>query len=201
VALSDAQRALSDTFVSIVDPCARLPTGATAVITDVPGLVPGLAVVPGFITEEEEAELVGNLEESGTASLTKGGVKRYSPSAGHATPAFIEALFDRLVAGGLASASMRPDSMRPNGYAPGMSLRAHTDPPAVGDVVNILGLVGDAEMTFSDGRASQTFVFPRRAVVTIAGACRWSPWTHSLVALAPRVAMIFYRERDAGRFC
>lgn len=159
-------------------------------------MIPGLSIVPGFVSGAEETALVDAIGWSrDIAGIERNQIKRYTDAA---IPDFAR-LCDRLVDRGLVS--MRPTSVSVNEYRKGQGIVFHVDTPSSGDVISILGLHSDVIMLFtrgwtssrpSLGHAEFSLPFPRRALVQIQGECRRLPWLHGIPPVTEdRISIVF----------
>ncbi len=88
------------------------------------------------------------------------------------------------------------DTVSISEYLPGQGVAAHIDRAEAGPVIRTLSLLADARLVFR--RAEPSFSYtavraPRRALFTIAGECRYAPWTHQLEPVTERRISIAFR--------
>jgi len=161
-------------------------------------MIPGLSIVPSFVSEAEERaliELIGWSRDRAPHSQ-RNRIDRYCTDK---IPEPFARLCDRLIDLGLVS--MRPPSISVNEYRKGQGIVFHVDTPQSGDVISILGLHSDAVMLFmrgwtggdpSRGCAEFSLPFPRRALVQIQGECRRLPWLHAIPPVTEdRISIVF----------
>lgn len=175
-------------------------------------MIAGLTLVPDWIDAELESAIVSGLGLGGKRSATtqRNRIERFGPGVPRSgyteanryaadVPRELADLGLRLVADG--HLAQPPDAVTVGWYLAGQGIRPHVDSPKAGDVICVLGFLGEAQMRFSldeideHGRAQHgmTIRIEPRALVVLAGAARWQ-WKHEILPVPrPRIAVVFRR--------
>jgi len=150
--------------------------------------VPGLSLLPEFLTEAEEQQLLLRLEEHPWVTLTNRRVQHYgfdflygpntvNPEAQKGElPAWTHTLLGQLE----AVAGVRFDQLTVNEYQPGDSIPPHTDShsPFEEPLVS-LSLGSDISMRFTKDAEGYSVYLPRRVLVLMTGEARYV-WKHAI---------------------
>ena len=167
--------------------------------TDIPA-IPGLAYLPGYVTEAEERVLIEAIDALPWNTEWKRRRQPYGAGYGSADssppiPEWGRQLADRMLADGLTD---RPfDQMLVNEYLPGQGIASHRDYPAFGNTVVSLSLLSACVMDFrhpDTGRKEGLLLDPRSLLV-LSGEAR-SAWEHGI---APQKRDEWHGERIARR--
>ncbi|KAI8068263.1 hypothetical protein BC940DRAFT_299551 [Gongronella butleri] len=164
---------------------------------DVGSQVPGLFLFEDFVTEEEEAMLVAEVEQrpwSGLGISPNPELKRRTQQYGHlfsyryrkvlekygALPSFVDSIVARIMQHHLMPNA--PNHLLVNEYKPGQGIMPHTDAPALfGPSILSLSLQSPCLMTFKhvDTGASVDIYLPRRSLVVMTEEARYR-YKHSI---------------------
>lgn len=180
--------------------------------------IPGLLVLPGFISRGEEALLVHDLArdepppesndaheegEHGRDRIRRYGTPEALEASGYTLgecrrviPVHLSRLCDRIYAQQLVW--QVPNSVSVNDYLIGQGLELHVDHPGAGAVVSSLGVLGAGEMMFRFGTEGQIKIVkvPRRALVQLRDPCRSEPWFHGIAPVKQDRISIVFRYGD-----
>lgn len=149
----------------------------------------GLSLLPDFITEGEEAELllyirlymparprIGVYDRN--AIVRFGSNKPFSDVRSGKIPEVFDRLCRKLAEAG--HAEVKPDSITINEYYPQQTIRPHVDPPQCGPVITVLSLYSAATMVFTKENDDNLEVeLPARSLVQMRGAIR-NDWQHEI---------------------
>ncbi|MBO3761938.1 alpha-ketoglutarate-dependent dioxygenase AlkB [Ciceribacter sp. L1K22] len=154
----------------------------------------GAAYLPGFLSSQDEAALVTNLDALPWSEELKRRVQhfgyRYDYRARMVTPDvrlgdlpdWLLVLGERLRAAGCLAAM--PDQVIANEYRPGQGISAHVDcVPCFGEIIVSVSLLSPCVMIFrkkADGDRRSILLEPRSALV-MSGEARYD-WTHEIPA-------------------
>jgi alkylated DNA repair dioxygenase AlkB len=166
---------------------------------------PGLRLIPEFITESEEVELLLHLRllmpdaqrhgvRDRNTIVRFGSNKPYDTHCAGKIPASLKWLLDKLEASG--HIDTRPDSITINEYYPGQRIQPHIDHPDCGPVITVLSLSSPATMIFTkQGEENIVVELPRRSLVQMRDAIRYD-WNHEIEPVADlRYSMVFRRSQ------
>ncbi len=166
--------------------------------------VPGFEIAEDAVGFEREARLVAWIEQSiPPAPIAKRhrldmyGDGLFSRGTGRLVSKQIPPILAVLAVdlfGGIVGVNY--DTISISEYLPGQGVAAHTDRAEAGPVIHTLSLLAEARLVFR--RAEPSFSYtalhaPRRALFTIAGECRYAPWTHQLEPVTERRISIAFR--------
>ncbi len=166
-------------------------------------MIEGLDILPDFVTELEERNLVGAIESEpnrtqrprdGRSRLERYGAIIYRDHiASIRIPTFLDGMVTKLELLGIGAFN----SVTVNGYDVGWGLGLHFDKPECGENICVLGLLGDAQMIFELLRGKgQTVAFPRRALMWMRGPARHE-WQHEVLPVKKRRISIVFRQAVA----
>lgn len=159
------------------------------------GLPEGAIYVPDFASEAEAGALLSAADAAPWRDDLKRRVQHYGYRYDYrarsvspqdflgAPPGWLDAMRDRLVAGGWFA--RRPDQVIVNEYQPGQGVAPHVDcVPCFGDVIASLSTGSGCEMAFRalDGEERSAVYLAPGALLVMTGAARHR-WTHGI---APR---------------
>jgi alkylated DNA repair dioxygenase AlkB len=160
----------------------------------------GLTLLPEFISANEEAELLAQINKVAPSRQKKvpmrNSIRRYGSSEPYfdnvvspTIPDHFLSLCQRLVEQKLVAAM--PDSVTVNEYYAGQVIKAHVDRINAGPVITILSLGSPAVMEFA--RGDQQFsvkLFPR-GLVQLRNEIRYD-WTHAIAPVPGlRYSLVF----------
>jgi alkylated DNA repair dioxygenase AlkB len=169
-----------------------------------------LALIPEFISAEEEQTLITCIEAGIPTGHKRHHVKGrnvvqrwgsavpYSNDRLSATiPAHFEFLLDRLVEQKLVE--IRPDSITLNQYLKKQVILPHIDAPAGGAVITVLSLVTPATMVFTHEERSFSVELPPRSLVQMRDEIRYN-WKHEICPVADtRYSLVFRCSRECQK--
>jgi len=163
----------------------------------------GLVVIPDFISEEEEAEILKNIAPSEKVKKGSGrnSIKRFGsnvPYKGNIVstqvPDFLSKIAEKIHTQGFLN--IIPDSVTINEYLKGQSISAHIDSAGSGPIITILGLASAATMKFElRNQNSFQIEFPPRCLVQLKGEIR-TTWKHSILPVKDTRYSIVFRCSD-----
>lgn len=185
--------------------------------------VPGLTLLPNFVSEAEEQELLSAVDEGQWDSLARRRVKHFGFEFRYLTrdvdpqqpiapmPAPVAALLPRLRAAG---GTDRLDQLTVNEYGIGVGLSPHIDThSAFTGAILSLSLAGPAVMQFRRDGQRRAICLPRRSLLVLSGEARYA-WDHYIphrrqdvidgeaIERAPRrVSLTFRQVRDKPCDC
>lgn len=160
----------------------------------------GLAIIPNFITVDEELELIAQIQRDNPTQKRKvvfrNTIRRYGsrePYFDNLVSATIPPHFlwlcDRLFQQQLVSAL--PDSVTVNEYYTGQTIAPHIDHVDAGPVVTILSLGAQATMLFSRGQERLSVELPPRSITQMRDQIRYG-WQHEIAPVpALRYSLVF----------
>jgi alkylated DNA repair dioxygenase AlkB len=156
--------------------------------------MPGLVVVPDFVTKEQETALLQTIDDQPWRNDLKRRVQhygyRYDYRARTVTrdsylgplPLWGENIAQRLKTEKYMS--QVPDQLIVNEYLPGQGISAHVDcVPCFGPVITSLSLGAACVMTFRHPKQQQQLdvILPQRSLAVLTGPARYE-WTHEIAA-------------------
>lgn len=145
----------------------------------------GLNVVPDFITEEEEIEILSNITIGTKKNIkSRNTIKRYGSDLPYKSnivskviPDFLDKLCCKLFEQQLSE--IKPDSATINEYLKGQGITFHVDSVSSGDVITTLSLKNSATMRFRKKTEEFAIELPRRCLVQMSGEIR-QKWEHGI---------------------
>jgi len=164
--------------------------------------IQGLTIIPEFITQEYEQELIRHIlsEPWNTALLRR--TQHYGYQYNYKMqrvirddylgpfPAWLDKLIDNISEH--IYLEYRPDQVIINEYLPGQGISPHTDAKDIfGDVICSLSLGSDIIMTYSKDKEKIDFLLKCRSFLVMTNEARYK-WLHSI---APRKTNVINGER------
>lgn len=154
-----------------------------------------------FITPEEEANLLQNIQISGSNkknTKSRNSIRRFGSSDPYKAnvlsphvPEYFNFLLDRLV--DKKFVDIRPNSVTINEYMEGQEITAHIDSKTSGEIISVLSLLSDATMGFCRPRRQEKHLveLPNRSLVQMRGVIRHD-WQHFILPVkAKRYSIVF----------
>jgi len=153
--------------------------------------IPGLLYFPDYITPQEEAELVTEIEAAGWQNVRmqrrvrqfgyRYSFSRRSMAPGdfrEALPAWADAIAQRLRHENLLPAI--PNQLLANRYLPGEGISFHVDAPEFNEIAD-LSLLSACIMEFRNMKTGekQKIWLERRSLLLLTGESRWN-WQHAI---------------------
>lgn len=154
----------------------------------------GLNLVPNFISDEEETELLASIDKAPWQTDLQRRVQHYGwrydysarrvdPSAYIGSlPKWMSPIVDRIDR--LGHFPRRPQQAIVNEYVPGQGIAPHVDCiPCFGPVIASLSMSGDCEMQFDKGKSGPKVALhlPRKSFLILTGPARYD-WRHAIQA-------------------
>lgn len=155
--------------------------------------IPKFKIRYDFITEDQEKELMSLIKTHPKKESTdRNTVIRYGKSY------YNDTLFSTEIPRGLKFFSdLDYDSVCINEYHEGQGIDYHID--AGGDVVTLISLLSDAEMSFRNPKTMEQFTIqvPKRSLVQFSDELRWD-WEHCILPVKELRYSIAYRKSKKG---
>lgn len=157
----------------------------------------GLIVMPDFVSEQEESELLKSISEDGgsteSGTLKHRKVKHFgyaflygsnnvdpSKPLEQPIPSACDILWPRLESNSTTWDWITPDQLTVNEYEPGHGIPPHVDThSAFLDPILSLSLQSDVVMDFRRGEEHVQVRLPRRSLLVMSGEARYD-WTHGI---------------------
>ena len=154
--------------------------------------MPGLTLIPDFISETEEEEILAKIEQSEWSTELKRRVQHYGWQYGYKSrridpsmhigplPDWANEIARRLVDRGYFQSGL-PDQVIVNEYLGDQGISPHVDSPSFTDVVATVSLLESWEMEFRKKRSKTKVVrrLERRSATILEGDARHK-WTHEI---------------------
>jgi alkylated DNA repair dioxygenase AlkB len=146
----------------------------------------GLTLVPDFVSDEEQTELIKHLVRNPQKKTTeRNSIHRFGsedPYKGNLVskkvPEYFNFILDRVMERGLLT--VRPDSVSVNEYKTGQQISPHIDSVSSGPVISIVSLLSEATMVFRlKANISHKLILPPRSLVQLRDEIR-TKWMHSI---------------------
>jgi alkylated DNA repair dioxygenase AlkB len=155
----------------------------------------GLTLLPDFITEEEETQLLQHINDSEWNTSLKRRTQHYgfeynytdksATKRAQPLPEWTEPLCERLN----PYFKQHPEQLIVNEYTPGQGIAAHIDRiDAFGPVIVSVSLGSDIIMDFSRNGITKELLLPRRSALVLERDARYK-WFHGIAA----------RKKDHGK--
>ncbi|KAI7865361.1 hypothetical protein BDF14DRAFT_1689565, partial [Spinellus fusiger] len=157
--------------------------------------VPGLLLIPDFISEEEEVDIIERVNQqqwSGLGIEPNPELKRRTQQYGYLfsyryrkvleeygpLPGFVQPVVTRMMALGLMPVT--PNHLLVNEYNADQGIMPHIDAPALfGPCIGSLSLLSPCVMEFTRPGHSEAIVLPRRSLLILSGSARYD-YKHSI---------------------
>lgn len=161
-----------------------------------------IKVIPNFITEEEEMELLSHLRPTYvTTGMGRNSIRRYGSTLPYAAPIESSKIPEWLMPVNLKVAEewlpfqvpgRIPDSITINEYHKNQGIDWHIDSATSGPVITVLSLLSDAEMGLqSPDKKQSKILLPQRSLLLLTDEERWK-WKHCIYEVAkPRFSIVF----------
>jgi alkylated DNA repair dioxygenase AlkB len=154
--------------------------------------VPGMSLLPEFITEAEERELLSVIDQQPWLADLQRRVQHYGYRYDYTTRQVTADLYLGVLPDWLQPLAMRlhyerlfatpPDQVIVNEYQPGQGIAAHVDcVPCFGDTIASLSLGSDYLMDFTHSQTAQktSLFLPPRSLLMLQGDARYH-WQHGI---------------------
>lgn len=160
----------------------------------------GLTIIPDFITEQEEADILSTINPSAARKQKKerNSIKRYGSSLPYPNymvsdkiPERLNRLSEKFIQAGLMTEICNHVSI--NEYFEGQAVKPHIDSPESGETITVLSLKSHATMKFEKGDESFLVELPPRSLVQMKGEIRYR-WLHSILPVAALRYSIVFRN-------
>lgn len=156
-----------------------------------PALPPGLRIINGFITLEEEAALIQAVDSATWNTTLARRTQHYGYTyhykqrglmVADQIPIWCEMLWPKMRHAELLPQGKIPDQMIVNEYLPGQGITSHIDSFVFGEPIMSLSLGSPCIMEFARaGHANVEVVLQRCSLAIMTGEAR-SKWTHKIAA-------------------
>lgn len=161
----------------------------------------GLILIPDFLTESEEKEIVSQIPESQYKKRTseRNSIRRFGSNIPYKNqiesniiPDYLDKIAQKLVDNKLLL--VKPNSVSINEYLPGNAIAPHIDSIESGPIITILSLLSDATMVLNHPtKEEQQILVPRLSILQLKNEIRYS-WTHSILPVQNKRYSIVFRN-------
>lgn len=157
-----------------------------------PVLPPGLRLISGFITDQEEKILIQNVDNMPWNDALKRRTQHYGFNYDYKSrgltkalpiPEWCNLLWPKMrTAGLIPPGKSAPEQLIVNEYEPGQGISSHTDSPIFGDIIMSLSLGSSCVMVFTGPNNERIDVhLDRKSLVVMSGEAR-GKWKHEIPA-------------------
>lgn len=164
-------------------------------------MINGLEFYPAYITEEEEADILRNIERSKAirTDARRNSIKRYGSNVPYkgkmvseVIPFYLQQIAEKLVADGILTEL--PDSVTINEYKKGQGIDFHIDSKKSGPVIVVLSLLGTAVMVMKQKATHIHHEIHERELVVMRDEARTN-WEHSVLPVEQdRISIVFRKS-------
>jgi alkylated DNA repair dioxygenase AlkB len=161
----------------------------------------GLILIPDFLTESEEQDIVSRIPESKgkKRSSERNSVRRFGSNTPYKNqiessiiPDYLDRIGQKLVESQLLL--VKPNSISINEYLPGNAIAPHIDSIESGPIITILSLLSDATMVLNHPRQQeQQILVPKLSILQLKDEIRYS-WTHAILPVQHKRYSIVFRN-------
>ena len=159
----------------------------------------GLIVIPDFITESEEREIVSQLPESRPKKGSeRNSIRRFGSNIPYKNqmessviPEYLNRIGQKIFDKGLLD--LKPNSISINEYLIGNTIAPHIDSVESGPIITILSLLSDATMVLSNNKEKHSIMVPRFSILQLKDEIRYK-WTHEILPVEHKRYSIVFRN-------
>lgn len=160
----------------------------------------GLILIPDFLTEDDEANIVSNIPESKIhkRSSQRNSIKRFGSNVpyknqieSNTIPDFLDQIAQKIVDAGLLT--IKPNSVSINEYLTGNAIEPHIDSIESGPIITIVSLLSDATMVLANGKEKHEIIVPKQSILQLKDDIRYK-WTHAILPVKNKRYSIVFRN-------
>jgi alkylated DNA repair dioxygenase AlkB len=159
----------------------------------------GLILIPDFLTESEEHDIVCNIPESkAKRGSDRNSIRRFGSNVPYKNqmssdiiPDYLDRIGQKLFDKQLLP--IKPNSISINEYLPENSIAPHIDSIESGPIITVLSLLSDATMVLSNRDKDYSIIIPRLSILQLKDEIRYK-WTHSILPVKSKRYSIVFRN-------